>query len=168
MQTYRYRSGANSHATATAFAPAVGLSYGMPTGNVSGSIGYNFTSTDVSNTPIVGLQGGNTGSVFSTLQANYWGDGNKAVQGIVSYACRSQYVWSRLRAAQRVGASPWFAGGEVVYQGTSHNYTRTATRWAPRSSTASRRPSGWAARRATRVATTTSPARATRRSTSSC
>ncbi|HET9011736.1 MAG TPA: hypothetical protein VFN38_07960 [Gemmatimonadaceae bacterium] len=124
VQTYRYRNGLNSHATATAFAPAVGLSDGMPTGSVSGSLGYNFTSTDVSNTPIVGLQGGNTGSLFSTLQANYWGDGNRAAQAIVSYAYRSQYVWSRLRAAQRVGASPWFAGGEVVYQGTSHRYNQ--------------------------------------------
>lgn len=123
VQTYRYRSGVNSHATATAFAPAVGLSYGMPTGNVSASVGYNFTTTDVSNVPIVGLQGGNTSSVFTTLQANHWGDGNDAVQGIVSYAWRSQYLWSRLRAAQRVGTSPLFAGGEVVYQGTSHNFT---------------------------------------------
>ncbi len=125
VQTYRYRSNAstNTHATATAFAPAVGLSYGMPTGNVSASVGYNFTSTDIGNNPNVFLQGGNTGSVFTTLQANHWGDGNHAVQGIVSYAWRSQYVWSRLRAAQRVGASKLFAGGEVVYQGTSHNFT---------------------------------------------
>ena len=119
VQTYRYRTGANSHATATAFAPSVGLSYGMPTGNVSGSIGYNFTNTDVSNVPIVGLQGGNTASLFSTFQANYWGDGNQAVQGIVSYAYRSQYLWSRARAAHRLGTSPWFGGGEFVYQGSN-------------------------------------------------
>ena len=120
VQTYRYflRS-SNTHATATAFAPSVGLSYGTPTGAVSGSLGYNFTNTDVANVPIIGLQGGNTGSLFSTFQANYWGDGNKAVQGIVSYAYRSQYLWSRARAAHRLGRTPFFGGGELVYQGSS-------------------------------------------------
>jgi len=115
-QSYRYRSGLNSHAVATAFAPLVGLAYGMPTGQVSGNIGYNFVNVD-NPTAFVGLEGGNTGSVFTSLQANYWGDGNKAVQGIVSYAYRSEYVWSRLRAGHRIGDSRVFAGGEVVYQG---------------------------------------------------
>jgi hypothetical protein len=169
VQTYRYRSGVNSHATATAFAPAVGLSYGMPTGNVSASVGYNFTSTDVSNVPIVGLQGGNTSSVFTTLQANHWGDGNHAVQGIVSYAWRSQYVWSRLRAAQRsarASCSP--AARSSGRERARARSIPTGTRSAPPSNTASRRPSGSAARRDTRAATTASPVPATRRSTSSC
>ena len=125
VQTYRYRLRANNtYATATAFAPAVGLSYGMPTGAISGSVGYNFTNTDISDEPIVGLQGGNTASLFTTLQGNYWGDGNRAAQGIVSYSYRSRYLWSRARAAQRLGASPWFAGGEVVYQGTNYRYNQ--------------------------------------------
>ena len=123
-QSYRYRSGAGSHATAVAFAPFVGLRYGTPTGALSAGIGYNFVSTDGGTIPIVGLEGGSTSSVFNTLQALYWGDGNKAVQGIVSYAHRSQYLWSRLRASHRLGESDLFAGGEVVYQGTNRNFSQ--------------------------------------------
>ena len=120
VQTYRYYLRASrTHANATAFAPSVGLSYGTPTGAVSGSIGYNFTNTKLDSAAFIGLQGGNTGSLFSTFQANYWGDGNKAVQGIVSYAYRSEYLWSRLRAAHRLGTTPFFGGGEFVYQGSS-------------------------------------------------
>jgi hypothetical protein len=120
VQTYRYRSGPGTYANATAFAPAVGLSYGTPVGAVSASLGYNFISSSTSNVGFIGLQGGNEGSAFTTLQGNYWGDGDEAVQGIVSYSFRSQYVWSRLRAGHRVGTSPVFLGGEAVWQGTSN------------------------------------------------
>lgn len=130
VQTYRYRTG-TGHATATAFSPAVGLSYGTPVGAVSATVGYNFTSTDVSNNRLVELQGGNTESVTSTLQGNYWGDGNQAVQGIVAYAWKSEYVWSRLRAAKRLGTTPAFAGAEVVYQGTSKNYSQHRYQFGP-------------------------------------
>jgi hypothetical protein len=84
-----------------------------------GGVGYSFVSKDI---PVaasgVGLSTGSEDGVFILGQVNHWGDGNRDIQGIASFAFEPAYLWSRVRAAHRVYLSPVFFGGEVVAQGS--------------------------------------------------
>lgn len=122
-QTYRYRDTQNTHAQAYAISPSVGLQYTMPTGAVSSSIGYSFVSTDFDRVVSGGELGGSSGA-FVSGQGNYWGTGENSAQVIGSYGLKSQYYWSRVRAAHRLApaAQPVYVGGEFVLQGTQRGY----------------------------------------------
>lgn len=124
-QTYRYRSGINSHAQAWAISPSLGLVHTTAVGAVQGSVGYTFVRTEglvgtVNPDGILGVEGGSRSGVFVSGQGNYWGDGENTAQAIASYGFASEYLWSRVRAAHRLApsATPFYLGGEFVYQGT--------------------------------------------------
>lgn len=124
-QTYRYISDplTNSHAQAYAISPSVGLQYSMPTGAVSAGVGYTFVSTEF-NGIVSGAEVGGRSGTFVTGQANYWGDGENSAQLIGSYGFKSEYYWSRVRAAHRLSpsANPVYLGGEFVLQGAPNGY----------------------------------------------
>lgn len=126
-QTYRYRSGrtasgAATHAQAWAISPALGLVHSTAVGSVQGVVGYTFVNIDAPAT-IVGVEGGSKSGVFVSGQGNYWGNGENTAQAIASYGFASEYIWSRVRAAHRLApsATPWYLGGEFVFQGTQKN-----------------------------------------------
>ena len=122
-QTYRYHDTQTSHAQAYAISPSVGLQYAMPTGAVSASVGYTFVNTQFDRV-ISGGELGGTNGVFVSAQGNYWGTGENTAQVIGSYGFKSEYYWSRLRAAHRLApsANPIYLGGEFVLQGTQQGY----------------------------------------------
>ena len=124
-QTYRYSSdpATNSHAQAYAISPSVGLQYSMPTGAVSAGVGYTFVNTEF-NGIISGAEVGGRSGTFVTGQANYWGDGENSAQLIGSYGFKSEYYWSRARAAHRLSpsATPVYLGAEFVLQGAPNGY----------------------------------------------
>ena len=123
-QTYRYRDTQNTHAQAYAISPSVGLQYAMPTGAVSASVGYSFVSTQFDRV-VSGGEFGGTSGVFVSGQGNYWGNGENSAQAIGSYGFKSEYYWSRVRAAHRLApsAQPVYLGAEFVLQGTQRGYT---------------------------------------------
>ena len=127
-QTYRYRDASTSHAQAYAISPSVGLQYTMPTGAVSASVGYSFVSTQFDQV-VSGGQLGGTSGVFVSGQGNYWGNGENSAQVIGSYGFKSEYYWSRIRAAHRLAPStqPIYLGGEFVLQGTQQGYVSRNT-----------------------------------------
>ena len=122
-QTYRYRDTDLTHAQAYAISPSVGLQYTMPTGAISSSVGYSFVSTQFDRVVSGGELGGTSG-VFVSGQGNYWGNGENSAQVIGSYGFKSEYYWSRFRAAHRLApsAQPVYLGGEFVLQGTQRGY----------------------------------------------
>ena len=122
-QTYRYRNVGSTYAQAYALSPSLGLQYTMPVGSVSGSAGYTFVNTQFDQVVSGGELGGTNGT-FVTLQGNYWGTGENSAQVIGNYGFKSEYYWSRVRAAHRLApaASPIYLGGEFVLQGTQQGY----------------------------------------------
>ena len=122
-QTYRYRDTQSTHAQAYAISPSLGLQYTMPTGAVSGSVGYSFVSTQFDQV-VTGGQLGGTSGVFVSGQGTYWGNGENSAQVIGSYGFKSEYYWSRLRVAHRLApvAQPIYVGAELVLQGTQQGY----------------------------------------------
>lgn len=122
-QTYRYQNGFNSHAQAYAISPSVGLQYNMPTGAVSAGVGYTFVNTQFDGV-ISGAELGGRNGAFVTGQGNYWGSGENSAQLIGSYGFKSEYYWSRVRAAHRLSPSmtPVYLGGEFVLQGAPNGY----------------------------------------------
>lgn len=109
--------------TITAVTPSAGLSYSYGPGGVGFSVGYSFRSSDSPVAPTdVGIPEAsgteNTPVINGSWQ--YWGDGSATSSILGSYATKSQYLWSRARAARRVAQWPndreLALGGEVVYQ----------------------------------------------------
>jgi hypothetical protein len=131
VQTYRYTrlidpaTGTRTYAQNVAFTPSVGLQFRMPDGAVQGTVGYNFTSGDVTNNADVGVPGGGANSPVLAAQANYWG-GIFEHEGIIAYTTKNKYLWSRARLAARpIPTTPVYVGGEFIYQGTAdfgHRY----------------------------------------------
>ncbi len=122
-QTYRYRNGVNSHAQAYALSPSVGLQYSMPTGAVSAGVGYTFVNTEFDGL-ITGNELGGRSGTFVTAQGNYWGNGENSAQLIGSWGFKSEYYWTRARAAHRLAptAQPVYVGAEFVLQGAPNGY----------------------------------------------
>lgn len=122
-QTFRYRNGANSHAQAYALSPSVGLQYSMPTGAVSAGVGYTFLNTEFDGL-ITGNELGGRSGTFATAQGNYWGNGENSAQLIGSWGFKSEYYWTRARAAHRLAPSPQpvYLGAEFVLQGAPNGY----------------------------------------------
>lgn len=135
LQTYRYRSGANTHAQAYAVSPSVGLINIMRGGSVQAGVGYTFVNVDAPTSTagapnILGVEGGSKNGVFVTTQGNYWGNGENSAQVIGSYGFASEYYWTRARASHRLApsATPIYLGAEVVVQG-SQKFVPAATRY---------------------------------------
>ena len=122
-QTYRYNNGGNTHAQAYALSPSIGLQNTTSVGAVSGSLGYTFVNTQFDNVVSGGELGGTNGA-FVTLQGNYWGTGENSAQVIGNYGFKSEYYWTRFRAAHRLApsATPIYVGAEAVLQGTQQGY----------------------------------------------
>ena len=122
-QTYRYRNGVNSRAQAYALSPSAGLQYAMPTGAVSAALGYTFVNTEFDGI-ITGNELGGRSGTFATAQGNYWGDGENTAQLIGSWGFKSEYYWTRARAAHRLAptAQPVYLGAEFVVQGAPNGY----------------------------------------------
>ncbi|MDB4916232.1 MAG: hypothetical protein JWM95_3876 [Gemmatimonadetes bacterium] len=125
-QTYRYQDGISSHATASAVSPSVGLQYRMTDGAVQAAVGYTFVSTEVSGV-FAGSENGGRSGVFGSVQGNYWGSGENSAQFIGAYNFKSDYYWTRGRAAHRI-SPPVYLGGEVVVQG-SQDFTPSIMRY---------------------------------------
>jgi hypothetical protein len=118
-QTYRFRDGAGGFITANAISPLLGLQYNNGRSMLMGGVGYSFVNKNIPATASgIGLSTGSEDGAFILGQVNHWGDGNRDIQGIASFAFKPAYLWSRVRAAHRVYLSPIFFGGEVVAQGT--------------------------------------------------
>ena len=118
-QTYRYRNSTGGYVSANAISPLVGLQFNSGRSIVMGGIGYSFVTSDrPAGASGIGLPSGSEDGVFILGQVIHWGDGNRDVQAIASYAFEPSYLWARGRAAQRLNTSPIFVGGEVVAQGS--------------------------------------------------
>jgi hypothetical protein len=127
-QTYRFRTFPSGFETATAISPLIGLQHNDGRTLLMGGVGYSWVSSDVPLVaPGVGLPTGTEDSPFILGQVNHWGDGNRDIQAIASYAFEPQYLWSRGRAAHRFYATPIFLGGEVVAQGSPGHDVDVAT-----------------------------------------
>lgn len=128
-QTYRYRSGLNTHAQAYALSPSIGLINIMPTGSIQAGVGYTFVNTD-GPVNVIGVETGSKNGVFVSAQGNYWGNGENSAQVIGSYGFASEYYWTRGRAAHRLApsATPVYLGAELVVQG-SQKFVPSATRY---------------------------------------
>lgn len=122
-QTYRYRNGVTSYGQAYALSPSLGLQHSTSEGAVSGSLGYTFVNTEFSGV-VSGNELGGTNGAFVTLQGNYWGTGENSAQVIGNYGFKSEYYWTRFRAAHRLApsATPVYLGAEAVLQGTQKGY----------------------------------------------
>lgn len=120
-QTYRYRSGPGVHAQAYALTPSLGLQYTMPGSAVQGMVGYTFVNTDFPGS-VVGLESGSKNGPTVSGQYNYWGEGENTAQAIANYGFKSEYYWTRFRAAHRLAPTPQpvYVGGELVFQGTQN------------------------------------------------
>lgn len=129
VQTYRYRSGVDSHAQAYAFSPSVGLQNMMAEGSVQASVGYTFVNTEFAGI-VAGSETGGRSGVFASAQGNYWGNGENTAQVIGSYNFKSDYYWTRGRAAHRLApsANPVYVGAELVLQG-SQDFTPSIMRY---------------------------------------
>ncbi|MDB4898401.1 MAG: hypothetical protein JWN53_209 [Gemmatimonadetes bacterium] len=122
VQTYRFITSRSpmTYDQHVAFTPSVGLQFKTPVGAVQGTVGYNFTSGNISSASNgLGVSGGGVNSPVIGAQANYWGDPFEH-EAIVSLATKNTYLWSRLRLGVRpVPLVPVYIGGEFVYQGAS-------------------------------------------------
>lgn len=117
-QAYRYRSG-TGYANVTSVSPSAGLRYGTDVGSFQSSIGYTFVNKDLPGAVFTGAETGGQNSVFVNAMGNYWGTGENTAQAIGTYSLKSDYYWTRFRAAHHLApASPIYLGGEVVVQGS--------------------------------------------------
>lgn len=117
--TYRYQSGASSHSTNSAIAPSVGLVHNRAESSVQFGVGYVFAGDGAPPQTSSGAPLGSQSSPFVSGQYSYWGDGSKDVLLLGSYATKSQYIWTRGSALNRLGGPTGrlYAGGEVGLQG---------------------------------------------------
>ena len=115
---FAFPDGLGGTADAFAVAPSLGMRYQTETGSVGAHVGYIFVSEDDVIGPTGSPVGGSDG-VFVTLQADYWGRGERIGQAIATYNFGGNYLWSRLKGASRFGSltSPLFLGAEVIFQG---------------------------------------------------
>lgn len=119
---YRYRTGPGTTGNGSSIIPSIGLKSQSTTGSLTGLVGYAFANG--SGTPAFAFsgEGGSENGVVASVAANHWGDGSHALSAMASWNFKSDYLWSRLRAAHQLGqGSPVFAGGEFVAQGTNKN-----------------------------------------------
>ncbi len=118
--TFRYRGG-SGHNTESAFAPSAGLLHNGARQSVQFGAGYVFVTENSPRQTSAGAPFGSQDSPFVTGQYSYWGDGSKDVLLLGSYATKSQYIWTRGSALNRLGGSTGklFAGGEVGVQGST-------------------------------------------------
>ena len=122
-QTYRYRNGVSSYGQAYAISPSLGLQRTTSVGAISSSLGYTFVNTEFDGVVSGNELGGRSGPTVS-LQGNYWGTGENSAQFIGSYGFKSEYYWTRFRAAHRLApsATPVYVGAEFVLQGNQKGY----------------------------------------------
>lgn len=119
-----YPVGENATESITAVQPAAGLRYGTATGAVAATVGYAFVSggdDGVTGGQVVGAPGGGEDGVLTQLQANYWGRGRSSAQAIGVYNWGAEYLWTNVRATQRVFdtglATGINVGAEAGFQG---------------------------------------------------
>ncbi len=120
VQRYTFRNGTGTESH-NAFVPSLGMQYRTTEGAITGLVGYAFVSDGnaPTNVGIGGTAGGASGVVLG-LQGNYWAN-QQEHQAIISYNTKSEYLWTRARAAYQINPGtrdvPIYLGGELVYQG---------------------------------------------------
>lgn len=131
LDAYRlsYRTGPGTTTSNNGFTPSVGLKYQTATGSTQGKIGYAIVSSSTETPSTVGIfpvaaQGKN--GVVVSGQHDYWGTGEHTAQLIGSWNFANDFLWSRARVAQRIGAadSPVMLGAEGGFLGGG-NGTKT-------------------------------------------
>ena len=125
-----FPSGPGTTSSNNVFAPSAGLSYQTTVGATQAHIGYAFVGNSTATPTTVGgfpFPASSKNGVFTTLQGDYWGTGERSAQFIGSWNFANQFLWSRVRAAQRVGGvdSPVMLGGEAGYLGGGDNGAKT-------------------------------------------
>lgn len=121
VQRYTFRTGTGT-ASRNAFVPSLGMQYRAHDGSFGGSVGYAFVGGGDNAVPVIGVggTGGGTSGVVLGLQGNYWGN-QQEHQAILSYNTKSEYYWTRFRAAHQINPHtrdvPVYLGAELVYQG---------------------------------------------------
>ena len=120
----RFGGGSGSTVTQWVFAPSVGLKDAMKGGAIQARVGYSIvnSSTNFGNTTFPSgtfpVATGSKNGVFVVGQGDYWGDGNMMGQAIATYNFGTEFLWSRLRGAEKLSnGSPIMIGGEVGYLG---------------------------------------------------
>jgi hypothetical protein len=125
IQAYRLsfltRVGTSTSTTTTTnnvFSPAVGLKYNTGVGATQFQVGYAFVNSSTENPVAVGtfpIPAASKNGVFVTAQGDYWGTGEHTAQFIASWNFGNEFLWSRVRAAQRIGGtdSPVMLGAEA-------------------------------------------------------
>lgn len=118
----RLPNGLGGTTTDWVFDPSVGLKDAMRTGAIQARVGYSLVSSSVtfgggfpaSTFPIAASS---KNGVFVVGQGDYWGNGDQMGQVIASYNFGNEFLWSRLRGAQKLSGSNVMLGGEVGYLG---------------------------------------------------
>ena len=118
----RLPSGAGTTTTDWVFAPSVGLKDGMNGGAIQARVGYSFVSSSVNSggafpTSTFPIPTSSKNGVFVVGQGDYWGNGNQMGQVIASYNFGDEFLWSRLRGAEKLSGSHVMVGGEVGFLG---------------------------------------------------
>lgn len=104
--------------TETAISPSLGMRYSSATAATSFLAGYTFSDRDGDVRGGAFAPTGGGSGAFVTAQHEYWGTGMRMAQLIATYNLGSEYLWSRAKGTQRIGAlSPFSVGGEVIAQG---------------------------------------------------
>ena len=133
----RLPTSGSSTITNWVFAPSVGLKDNVTGGAIQARVGYSFVNSSVDFGNTTGFPTGtfpvpttSKNGVFVVGQGDYWGNGNMMGQAIASYNFGNDFLWSRLRGAEKLNnTSPIMIGAEVGYLGggTSPNpgFTKT-------------------------------------------
>jgi hypothetical protein len=87
--------------------PAAGLRYMTTGGFIQGAVGWNFAGNENGFDPI----GGGANGLHTSVQTEFWGDGDWGASGIASYNWGSDFLWSRARLTKRI--MPRANGGAV-------------------------------------------------------
>src|ERR1043166_1833294 len=125
-----FRSGPGKTTTNDVLAPSAGLKYNVGEGAVQARVGYAFVSSSTGTPATVGvfpIPSASKNGVLAAFQGDYWGTGAQTAQLIGSYNFANEFLWSRVRAAQRIGAadSPLMLGAEAGFLGTN----KTSGNW---------------------------------------
>lgn len=126
-----YPAGGGSTASNNVFAASLGLKNQSTVGAVQGSVGYAWVSSSANAPVAVGtfpIPAQSKNGVFATAQADYWGTGEHTAQAIGSWNFANNFLWTRVRGAQRIGDvnSPVSVGAEAGVLGGGNS---GATSW---------------------------------------
>lgn len=128
LEAYRlsFRSGPGVTTSNNVFSPSAGLKYQTATAATQARIGYSFVSSSGDTPTTVGIfpvPASSKNGVFVAAQHDYWGTGAQTAQLIGTWNFANDFLWTRARVAQRLGAadSPLMLGAEGGFLGGGNN-----------------------------------------------